>query len=578
LIENFFDLKKYLDSDYSNLSGKRIALLSDTASQFMNQAIKANGIKDGLNLEIYESNYNQIEKELLIPSSGVYLFKPDIIIIAFSAEKLYLKYCATVHEGRRSFSDDMISLFSNMFENVNCKLKSSIIFFNFHEVSPQVYGNYSNKLKDSFLYQVRKINYELMELATAQSNLFILDINFLVQLTGYTFVYDPKLHINADMVYSLNFMTYISNNVCAIILSIMGRGKKCLILDLDNTLWGGVIGDDGLENIQIGTLGIGKAFTNMQIWIRELKQRGILLVVCSKNNEETAKEPFNSHPEMILHLDDFALFIANWKSKADNIEYIQQTLNIGLDSMVFLDDSPVEREQVRNRYPEISVPELPSDPAEYLVYLNKLNLFETSSITEEDLVRTKQYKEESHRVQLKQAFQSEEEFFENLEMFTVIESINELNLSRIVQLFLRTNQFNLRTIRYTGPEVMEKAENSEYLTFGFRLRDKFGDYGLVSAIIGRIIGDELFIENWVMSCRVLNRGFEKFIINHLVEEAKGKHVNKIAGEYLPRPKNKIVKDLYKNIGFKQSEGNKWILDISTFSHQVNFIKKEINVI
>ena len=238
-----------------------------------------------------------------------------------------------------------------------------------------------------------------------------------------------------------------------------------MILDLDNTTWGGIIGDDGMENIQIGSLGIGKAFSEFQYWIKKLKNRGIIVAVCSKNTESVAKEPFEKHPDMVLRLSDISVFIANWDNKVDNIRQIQSILNIGFDSMVFLDDNPFERNIVRENIPEICVPELPEDPANYLEYLYGLNLFETVSFSNEDSARTKLYQIEAERAKVQKKFTNEDDFLKNLEMVSVIEPFNKFNTPRMAQLSQRTNQFNLRTIRYSEADIERISKSKDYCYF-----------------------------------------------------------------------------------------------------------------
>jgi FkbH-like protein len=347
-------------------------------------------------------------------------------------------------------------------------------------------------------------------------------------------------------------------------------------MDLDNTLWGGVIGDDGLEGIQIGNLGIGEAFTRLQKWAKELKERGIILAVCSKNDENNAKEPFEKHPEIVLKLEDIAVFVANWNNKADNIRYIQQVLNIGFDSLVFIDDNPAERKIVRDNLPEVTVPELPDDPAYYLDYLQQLNLFETaSSVTDEDGDRTRQYQEEAKRVSIRQSFVNEDAFLQSLDMICTSIPFNKLDIPRVAQLTQRSNQFNLRTVRYTDEDINKICSDENYITRSFKLSDTFGEYGLVSLIILKKINEsDLLIDTWIMSCRVLKRGLEQFALNEIVTAAKMRGFKKVIGEYIPTTKNGMVKEHYPKLGFSISEESKtWFLDLNDFKPLNNFINR-----
>lgn len=317
------------------------------------------------------------------------------------------------------------------------------------------------------------------------------------------------------------------------------------------------------------------------MWVKKLKQRGIIICVASKNNEETAKEPFEKHPDMVLKLDDIAVFMANWETKVDNIRAIQGVLNISFDSMVFLDDNPFERNIVRENIPGITVPELPEDPGKYLEYLYSLNLFETASYSNADKDRTKQYQVEAKRVSLAKTFTNEADFLRSLDMISTVTGFTKFNTPRIAQLSQRSNQFNLRTIRYTEADITSMAENPDIIDLSFTLEDKFGDNGLIAVVIMKKLDEvTLFIDTWFMSCRVLKRGMENFTLNTMVECAKKKGFKRIIGEYLPTPKNKMVEQHYPNLGFtsisESSDGSRYVLDVDNYQpKECYIIKKEV---
>jgi FkbH-like protein len=322
-----------------------------------------------------------------------------------------------------------------------------------------------------------------MQFSVTHSNFYICDISSIQNHVGKSIFFQTSVYINTEMVLSLDVVPAVAAKTLDIIAAMNGRVNKCLVLDLDNTLWGGVIGDDGIENIQLGSLGIGKAFTEFQYWIKKLKNRGIILTICSKNTESVAKDPFLNHPDMVLRLEDIAVFVANWDNKADNIRLIQSILNIGFDSMVFLDDNPFERNIVRENIPGIIVPEMPEDPADYLEYLYPLNLFETVSFSNEDSERTKQYQVEAQRSIQQKNFTNEDDFLKSLQMVSLIEPFTKFNTPRVAQLSQRSNQFNLRTVRYTEADIEMISGSDNFLTFAFTLEDKFGDNGLICVII-----------------------------------------------------------------------------------------------
>jgi FkbH-like protein len=570
ILPDFNSLKKNLKRDFKDFKNFRIAVLGDSATQLLVQAIKGYGYVENIKFECFEAGYEQIERQILDSSSDLYQWRPEYVFIFQSTQKFFNKFYSINDKDKQYFSEQLIYRTKMLCDALNSRLNCKIIFSNFPEIDDGVYGNYFNKMRKSAGYQLRECNYKLMNICQEYKNLFINDINILQNRHGFFSIYDPKMYINLSMVYSINFLPAIAKNSVDIIKALSGSFKKCLILDLDNTLWGGIIGDDGIENIQVGNLGIGKAFTEFQQWLRQLKQRGIILAVCSKNDEHTAKEPFEKHPDMVLKLDDFAVFVANWNTKVDNIKYIQSVLNIGFDSIVFCDDNPVEREMVRTYIKDITVPELPEDPAEYVLHLSSLNLFETATSTHEDVKRTKLYQQEAKRRDVQALFNNEDEFLYSLNMVSLVKPFNSFIIPRVSQLTQRSNQFNLRTVRYTEDEVLQISNSKEYLTLYFSLEDKFGDYGIISIIILKKINKALFIDTWIMSCRVLKRNVEKFVLNNIVELARNNGFDTIIGEYLPTSKNDLVKDHYKDLGFEYENG-KWKLNVVTYKKLINNI-------
>ena len=554
----------------------KVALVGDTATQLLATAIKGTGADRGYLVDLYEGEFNQVEQQLLIPTSDLHQFDADFIVIFQSTHKLGEHHSLLPAEKQMSLADDRLAFIASVCENPALASKK-IIYFNYPEIGDTVFGSYANKVDSSFTYQVRKLNFELMKLSQQYPNLFICDIAELQNKFGRDRMFAPNTYTSTEMVFRMDVLPYVASRVMDIVCAIKGQFKKCLILDLDNTLWGGVIGDDGLEGIQLGHgLGIGKMFTEFQMWIKKLKQRGIIICVASKNNEETAKEPFEKHPDMVLKLDDIAVFQANWETKVDNIRTIQQILNIGFDSMVFLDDNPFERNMVRENIPGITVPELPEFPEDYLEYLYSLNLFETASYSNLDKDRTKQYQVEAQRVSLSKTFTNEADFLKSLNMVSTVSGFTKFKTPRVAQLSQRSNQFNLRTVRYTDADIEALANDPNVIDLSFTLEDKFGDNGLIAVVIMKPLDKEnLFVDTWFMSCRVLKRGMENFTLNTMVEAAREKGYKKIIGEYLPTPKNKMVEQHYTVLGFKPVEGAKtaqYALDIDTYQPRECYIE------
>lgn len=570
-MNNFTQLKKNLKNDFSNLKTVKVGLLGDTATQFLTQALRGMGFNYGFDLKIWEADFNQIERQVFDFSSELYEFSPEIVIIFRSSHKLLGKYNKIEQDQQCLFASNELQEIESTYSALINNLNTKIIFYNYTEIDDSVFGNYANKIESSFLFQLRKLNFELMILASKKPNLYLCDLSSIQNQVGKPVMFQPSIYINTEMVLSIDILPIVATKTIDLINTLNGKFKKCVILDLDNTIWGGIIGDDGIENIQIGSLGIGKAFSEFQYWIKKLKNRGIIIAVCSKNTESIAKEPFEKHPDMVLHLEDISVFIANWGNKADNIRQIQSILNIGFDSMVFIDDNPFERNIVRENIAQICVPELPEDPADYLEYLYGLNLFETISFSNEDTERTKLYQIEAQRAILQQKFTNEDDFLNSLNMLSIIEPFNNFNTPRVAQLSQRSNQFNLRTIRYTDSDIEKLGLDNNYFTFTFTLEDKFGDNGLICVVIlKKENNDILFIDTWFMSCRVLKRTMESFVLNTVVNFAKENGYTILKGEYIPTAKNEMVKDHYLNLGFENKNTN-WILNLENYQQKNNYV-------
>jgi len=543
---------------------KKIMLLGDSATQLIKKALLSQNITTPFLLEVFEADYNQIERQILDSNSELYRYKPDIILVFQCTQQLLYKFEKTELHSRCDFANDYAKNINHLLQTINSRIRCNVLWNNFYEMDDGIFGNFANKTKDSFLYQLRTLNLKMSELSQQLKNLFIYDLSSIQNQMGAQMFVDHRLYYLSKMALSIDGMQAMIAEVIRVIKALNGYFNKCVILDLDNTLWGGVIGDEGVENIQLGNLGIGKTFSDLQLWAKELKNRGILLAICSKNALSVAQEPFLNHPDMILSLDDFAVFVANWNNKVDNIRYIQQVLNIGFDSMVFIDDNPFERNMVLEAIPEITVPELPEDATEYLAFLQRGKFFES---------RTQQYQTEAKRIELKSTFTNENEYLQSLNMVCQVLDATPFLIPRIAQLTQRSNQFNLRTQRYTDNQLETMLASGNYVFMSFLLADKFGDYGLVSAIILEKRNTTLFIDTWIMSCRVLKRDLELFVLNKIVNFAIEKGFSEIAGEYLPTSKNQLVKQHFADLGFSQKD-HLWTMLVANFVEKPTFIKEK----
>ncbi|MBQ3079373.1 MAG: HAD family hydrolase [Clostridia bacterium] len=570
----YLQLKKNLKKDASGFPITRFALLGDCATQHLACAIRGYAYELGENFEMFEADYDQIDAQLMDSESEFFGFRPDTVLIQMCTEKLYERFVRTQLSDRSTFAEREILAIRNCFERVNAGIKCDILFFLFLPLDDGVFGAYTYREKSSFAYQLMKLNMLLADASGEYGNVRLIDLEPIRAKLGADQFKDAKMYAIAKMPMSTSALVWAASRVVDAVRARKGRFHKCAVVDLDNTLWGGVIGDDGLEGIEIGELGQGHAFTDFQIWLKELKNRGIMLAVCSKNNEATAREPFEKHPEMVLRLDDFSAFAANWEDKASNILKIRDELNIGLDSIVFFDDNPFERNLVKTMLPEVEVVSLPEDPANYVDYVRMLNLFDTASYSEEDQVRTERYLAEKNRSRLNESIDNYDDYLKALEMKAVCAPFDAFHTPRIAQLTQRSNQFNVRTVRYTDAEIAEISQSDKYITRYFTLKDKFGDHGLIAVVILERRGEELFVAEWLMSCRVLKRGMEQFISDAIMKIARQEGFLRVIGEYIETPKNAMVKNLYTDMGFESIGDNRFLAVCETYKLHNTYIREE----
>jgi FkbH-like protein len=430
---------------------------------------------------------------------------------------------------------------------------------------------------------IRRLNDQL-SVAAAQDSVLLLDVARASERDGIDAWFDPRSWLQGKLEVAPQAAALYGEMVARVVAAQRGLSKKCLVFDLDNTLWGGVIGDDGLEGLVLGEgSAAGEAHLALQRYAKQLKERGVILAICSKNDPVIAEAAFRDHPEMLLRRSDISAFVANWDDKAANLNAIAARLNIGLDSLVFVDDNPAERARIRQSLPMVAVPELPKDIAHYVRCIADAGYFEAVTFTSEDRRRTEQYAANAEREALSESSGSLEDFLQSLQMSVVFGPFAAADLARVTQLFNKTNQFNTTTRRYNAEEVAKFATANETMTLQFRLLDKFGDNGLVSAMIIRPDPEQpdvLDIDNWVMSCRVFGRQLEYEAMNIVVEQARRRGIKTLRADYIPTPKNGVISDLYSRLGFSpetdQTQKNgagSWLLDPTKYTTKSTFISR-----
>ena len=458
-------------------------------------------------------------------------------------------------------------------------LGALVIQQTFLDLEPPLFGGLDAAVPGAPARLVQRLNAALTDAAAAEGVL-LLDLARVAARDGLDAWHDPVRWLQARMEIAPQAGPMYGELVARLVAAARGKSRKCLVLDLDNTLWGGVIGDDGLAGIVLGQgSGVGEAHLALQAYAKRLSERGIVLAVCSKNDPRVAEAAFD-HPEMLLKRADFAAFAANWTDKAANLRAIAKALNLGLDSLVFVDDNPVEREQVRAALPEVAVPELPADPAHYVRTLAEAGYFEAVAFTADDRARAGQYAANLERESLAAAASGDmDAFLGALAMTVEAGPVNALNLARVTQLVNKTNQFNTTTLRRTEAEVAALAADPEALTLQFRLLDKFGDNGIVSVMLLEPARDEggdgvLELVNWVMSCRVFGRQLEEEALNILAETARARGVSGIRAAFVPTERNGVIADLFPRLGFAPAGEGRWTLSLAAHAARATRIRRK----
>lgn len=540
----------------------RLALLGTSTLSHLAAGIRLGALRRGMLVEIYEGAYGQYRQELFDTQSGLHAFQPDVICFSMDAYHVAGAEGATV-EGQLL---NMQQCWQHAKKSFGCDIVQQTVL----PVHTPLLGNNEHLLTDSPARLTQRINEELRQRAEA-SGVYLLSVDSWAALDGLSHWHDRVLWNRAKQEIHPRASQLFGDQLGRLLAALRGRSAKCLVLDLDNTLWGGVIGDDGMDGIVLGQgSAAGEAHLALQRYALRLSQRGIILAVCSKNDEQNALAPFESHPEMLLKRSDIACFVANWKDKATNLRSIADSLNIGLDALVFVDDNPVERALVRRELPEVAVPELPEEPADYVPVLASAGYFEAVRITDEDRKRAEQYRANAEREGLRRSVTDMTSFLEALRMELTWEPFDEPGLSRIVQLMNKTNQFNLTTRRRSETDVTAMMRDPNALTLQLRLTDTYGDNGIIALVIARRKKAEVFeIDTWLMSCRVLGRQVEEATLNILVSRALDLGCTSLLGIYRPTAKNGMVAEHYKRLGFDLVEeaedgSSTWKLSLAAF--------------
>jgi FkbH-like protein len=527
-----------------------------------------------LHPEVYVAPFNQYQQEIIDENSGLYAFKPDIIILAVQAEVLlnenFYSDFVNLSDVERH-QTEILDRFKALLSMLTARTDALVLVNNFMVPSFTPFGILDNKVDNGFRNFFYELNRKLADLYKKSNQVYVVDLEAAASKHGKSRCLDPKLYYRGSLLFSESFLPVIAEEYMGYIKALKNLTRKCIVLDLDNVMWGGIIGEDGIEGIQLGNVSPGNAYKDFQRVLLSHYNRGVLLAINSKNNPEDALKVIREHPHMLLREKHFAAIKINWHNKVQNMIELAKEINIGLDSMVFLDDNPREREQMKQSLPQVLVVDMPSSPFLYPQTLENLNDFNLLALTEEDKKRGEMYHARKKREELRESITSLEEFLKSLEIKVVIKHADEFSLPRIVRMVNKTNQFNLTTRRYTDAELRKMKESKDkFEIYCLQVNDKFGDEGIVGVAIICKEPKTWILDSFLLSCRVIGRKVETALLAKIVADAKEQGIPTVVGEYIPTQKNAPVKDFYSSHGFEElmQEGKLYRCKLDLTEHTV----------
>ena len=566
----------FVISSYETLRSKlpllpyRLAILRSFTVEPVVPLLRAAGFLAGFDLAAHLGDFNSYAQEILDPQGSLYQFKPDAVILAAQtrdiAPDLWDRYGDLTPEERDAAVRRVVQHFADLAQAFRARSGAHLIIHGLESPAVASQGTLDSQDPQGQSALIQRLNHELRELARKHPGVYILDYDSLVARHGRMGWHDERKWLTVRLPIASSHLIHLAEEWLRFLHPLSGKVAKALVVDLDNTLWGGVIGEDGMDGIRIGTEHPGAAYRDLQRVMLDFYRRGILLAICSKNNLDDAVEVLDKHPGMILRRRHFAAMRINWQDKVQNLREIATELNIGIDALAFLDDNPVEREQVRAALPEVAVLDVPPDPARYATALRGSPLFERLVLSDEDKERGNYYAAQRERTQLETSCTSREDFLRSLEQEVEIAPVHPSTLARVAQLTQKTNQFNVTTRRYKEQEVSEMASSPNRRVISVRVRDRYGDNGLVGVAITRDEGGTREIDTFLLSCRVIGRTVETAILSYLAQDARNRGLTRMQGWFLPTKKNAPAIEFYAQHGFSlqksEPQGALWTLDLS----------------
>jgi len=535
----------------------RVAFLASSTINGFEETMRVKCFQKGIDCITYVGDYNQYNQEVLNQNSGLYQFKPDITFLILDTRHIlgehFFSWYSVPHDDRPKIIDTKISEIENICNTFTKNSDSKLVVTSLQIPNYSPYGINEESVLRSLKEVISEINAELFQW-NKSGKIFTYDFNEFIRKFGENNIFNYKQFFSGDIKISTEYIPRFVNELMGYIYAVTGTSKKCIVLDLDNTLWGGVIGEDGFDNIKLGDNPVGFSFVEFQKRLLALNQRGIILAINSKNNFDDAIEVIQKHPNMILKEDNFACVKINWEDKVSNLQKIAEELNIGLDSMVFFDDDPINQEYVRESLPGVLVADLPKDSSQYAQIITEMKEFDVLKITEEDTKRRHMYLGQKKRKELERKVGNFNEFLKQMNIEVNVQKANSFSIPRISQLTLKTNQFNLTTKRYQEEEIEKISSSDDKIVECVKVSDKFGDNGITGTyIVEKKNDEEWIIDTFLLSCRIMGRGVEEIMMNQIIENAKLLGIKRIKGKFIPTAKNKPAENFYEKLGFKKEE-------------------------
>jgi len=556
----------------------KVAILSSFTLNGLDETFHVKCSEIGIRYQSYVADYNQYNQEILNSKSDFYNFSPDITFLILDIRSLlgdyfYFPYSISSAE-RKSLVKEKINELENLILQFKNNSSSTLVITNFNIPSYSPNGIIETKSEFGFHEMIHEINESLRNIVKNQNSIYVYDFNQFVSKYGEKNIFDYRQFHLGSIQIAFNYIPYFAYELMSYVKTMLGVSRKCIVLDLDNTLWGGIVGEDGFDGIELDQTSNGKAFVEFQKQLLSLWQQGIILAINSKNNFDDAMKVIREHPDMILREKHFASIQINWDDKAQNIKQIAEEINIGLNSIVFFDDDKLNQERIKQEFPEVLTVDMPNDPSQYSSILTNLNDFNALQRTEEDTKRGVMYAQQRQRKQFENTVSNLDQFLKQMDIKVKIKQSNGFLIPRISQLTLKTNQFNLTTRRYQEEEIRKFSKDENFEVGCAQVLDKFGDNGITGAYIVKKNETNWILDTFLLSCRVMGRGVEDAMLSHILKDAKNNGIEEFKAEFIPTLKNKPAENFLSDFGFRKHD-NFWVYDLKNDIKSPNHLMVEI---